>query len=309
MLLLLTAALPALYWDAGPATAPVLKQAGIVRVVVPAAQANEWIGVAGLAVEAGSMENAAQLSPPSVDYQINRGGASSTPWVIGNGWLFVRLPKGRFYYDVPGPQSALAAAEAFNWGVPALIKTDAAGLKPLAQMLEFLAALPAADLPAVADIGFIDDGSDTAGEVMNLMIRGNLLFRRVTARERGLKILVKIGSPEYPAAAMQDPGPAAQTIRANLGDDRRSVRIYGTQVVVARVTAADKRLRVQLLNYAGERRAVNGIRVRVLGRYTGHRANVAGSAGDLLLDFTTEPNATEFTLRELKTFAVIDLTR
>jgi hypothetical protein len=64
-----------------------------------------------------------------------------------------------------------------------------------------------------------------------------------------------------------------------------------------------------LLNYAGAERKVDGLRVRVLGRYPNHRIAAAGSPGEQLLDYTLEPDATEFTLPELKTFAVIDLSR
>ena len=46
-------------------------------------------------------------------------------------------------YDVKGAQAALAAAEAFAYGANALIRSDAAGLKPLGQMLAFLRGVPA----------------------------------------------------------------------------------------------------------------------------------------------------------------------
>ena len=55
--------------------------------------------------------------------------------------------KARYYYDVTGKQAALAAAEAFSYGANAMIRTDAAGLKPLAEMLEFLRTIPARTLP------------------------------------------------------------------------------------------------------------------------------------------------------------------
>jgi hypothetical protein len=49
--------------------------------------------------------------------------------------------------------------------------------------------------------------------------------------------------------------------------------------------------------------------VRVLGRYEKHHLAAAGSPQEELLDYTTERDATEFTLPELKTYAVIDLSR
>ncbi len=309
MLLAFAAALPLLFWDAPADSASLLRDAGIVEVSVPATRLDEWKYVSGLRVEAASPDAAIPLSPPTVDYQANRGGATTAPWVIANGWQFARHPQGRFVYDARGPQSALAAAEAFAWRVSAIIRSDAAGLKPLADMLEFLRAVPPSDLPPLADIGFLDDGSETAAEVMNMLTRGNLLFRPVAANSPRAKITVRLGSKDYPADILRDPAAAAQQIRFNLRDERRSVRIYGTQVVLARVSAADERLRVELLNYAGERRRVDGIRVRVLGRFTRNRARIAGSTENQLLDFTTDADATEFTIRELKTYAFIDLSR
>jgi hypothetical protein len=54
---------------------------------------------------------------------------------------------------------------------------------------------------------------------------------------------------------------------------------------------------------------VEGIRVRVLGQYPKHQLSLADGAGVELLDYSVEPDATEFTLPELKMYAVIDLLR
>jgi len=101
----------------------------------------------------------------------------------------------------------------------------------------------------------------------------------------------------------------AHEVRANLTDEKRSVRIYGSAVVVARLTAAGDRARLHLINYDGASRKVQGIRVRVLGQYPKHHLSLADGAGVELLDYSVEPGATEFTLPELKTYAVIDLSR
>ena len=180
-------------------------------------------------------------------------------------------PQGRFYYDVTGKQAALAAAEAFCYGANAMIRTDAAGLKPLAEMLDFLRTIAGEPLPPVADIGYIDDGSSVSGEVMNLMVRDNLLFQLVTSPDRRLKLNVKLGTKEYPLADAKNPGTVAHAVRFNLTDEKRSVRIYGSPVVVARLTASEGHARLHLLNYAGANRKVEGIRVRVLGQYSKHQ--------------------------------------
>src|SRR5262249_6745712 len=161
-------------------------------------------------------------------YRIDQASASRAPWLMGNGWRFLRRPQGRFYYDVAGRQSALAAAEAFCYGVNVMIRADSAGLKPLAEILDFLRGLPGDALPPVADIGFIDDGSAVSGEVMNMMTRNNLLFRIVGAPDPRLKLNVKLGTKEYPLEEAKNPGVTARAIRFNLTDEKRSVRVYGS---------------------------------------------------------------------------------
>ncbi len=309
MLLLVAAVLPRLFWDAAPDSAPGLREAGIGRIAVPPARSEAWKGATGITIDVVDPQGAVKLVAPSVDYRANQGSASRAPWLNSNGWRFLRQPEAQFIYDVKGQQAALAAAEAFSYGAKALIRTDAAGLKPLAQMLDFLRGIPAEDLSPVADIGFQDDGTAAAGEVMNMMVKGNLLFRRVAAADRALKLNAKLGSKEYPLADAKNPAVIAQLIRSNLTDEKRSVRVYGSLVVVARLAGTAGRLRVQLLNYAGAERKVDGLRVRVLGKYARGGVRGAGSPAADLLDYTVEPDATEFTLPELKSFAVIDLTK
>jgi len=301
MLLLAAALLPRLFWDAGPDTASKLKDAGIVAIAVPAAQSAAWQG-SGIQVEVADPARAIKLAAPSVDYRANQGSASRSPWINSNGWRFIREPGGLFVYDVKGQQAATAAAEAFAFGGSALIRCDDAGLKPLAEMLAYLRTVVPADLPPVADIAIQDDGSAAAGEVMNLMVKGNLLFRPVRAADPSAKLNVRLGTKQFPLEDAKNPGKMAQLIRSTLTDERRSVRLYGSLVVVARVNGTSERVRIQLINYAGAERKIDGLRVRVAGRYTRHE-------NPELLDYTVEPDATEFTLSELKNFIVIDLAR
>lgn len=307
-MLLLLAALPALFWDGAADTAPALRDAGIKQILVPAARMASWKSV-GFAAEAADLAGAVKLLAPTVNYRMNVASATNAPWIMANGWRFIRRPQGRFYYDVTGKQAALAAAEAFCYGANAMIRTDAAGLKPLAEMLEFLGTIAGETLPPVADIGYIDDGSAVSGEVMNLLVRNNLLFQLVASPDRRLKVNVKLGTKEYSMADAKNPGTVAHAVRFNLTDDKRSVRIYGSQVVVARLTASGGRVRLHLLNYAGASRKVDGIRVRVLGQFAKHQLWLADGGGVELLDYGVEPDATEFTLPELKTYAVVDLSR
>jgi hypothetical protein len=305
VILLLAAALPSLLWEGEPSTAPQLREAGIFQILVPAWRLKEWAPVGDFSVKAGDVTGATKLSAPSVDRKV-QAGATGEPWLVSNGWRFLRDPRERFYYDVPGTRAALAAAEAFLFGAPATIRTDEAGLKPLGAMLRFLRSIPASDLPPVSDIGFVDDGSPAAGEVMNLMVRGNLLFDVLPSADRSHKVTVRQGSPEYPAADWKNPSVMAHQIRANLTDDRRSVRLYGSPVVVSRLYRSPDAVRIVLLNYAAAERKVEGVRVRVLGKYT--RA-APGAPSEQLADFAAGEDATEFTLTELNSIAVIDLVR
>lgn len=308
-MLLLLAALPTLFWDGAADTAPALRDAGIHQIVVPAAQLATWKDATGIAAEAADLQAAVKVMAPLVNYRMDEASATRAPWVVANGWRFIRRPQGRFYYDVTGKQAALAAAEAFCYGANAMIRTDAAGLKPLAEMLDFLRTVVGEPLPPVADIGYIDDGSSASGEVMNLLVRDNLLFQLVTSPDRRLKLNVKLGTKEYPLADAKNPGTVAHAVRYNLTDEKRSVRVYGSPVVVVRLTATEGHARLHLLNYAGANRKVDGVRVRVLGRYSKHQLSLADGAGVELLDYTVDSDATEFTLPELKTYAIVDLSR
>ncbi len=308
-MLLLLAALPTLFWDGAADTAPTLRDAGIHQILVPAARLASWKDATSIVAEAADLEGAVKVLAPLVNYRMDEASATRAPWVVSNGWRFIRRPEGRFYYDVTGKQAALAAAEAFCYGANAMIRTDSAGLKPLAEMLDFLRTIAGEPLPPVADIGYIDDGSSASGEVMNLLVRDNLLFQLVASPDRRLKLNVKLGTKEYPLADAKNPGTVAHAVRFNLTDEKRSVRIYGSPVVVARLTASEGHARLHLLNYAGANRKVDGIRVRVLGRYSKHQLSLADGAGVELLDYNVEPDATEFTLPELKTYAVVSLSR
>ncbi len=308
-MLLLLAALPALFWDAAPDTAPALQNAGIAHILVPRERLASWSGVAGITAQAADPASALKLLAPTVNYRMQEATATAAPWVINNGWRFLRRPDGHYYYDVTGKQAALAAAEAFAYGVNAMIHPDADGLKPLGQMLSFLAGIAGEPLPPVADIGYIDDGSAASGEVMNLLIRDNLLFKLVPSPDRALRVNVKLGTRDYPLADAKNPGLLAHDVRYHLTDERRSVRIYGSPVVVARLTGSGGHLRLHLLNYAAANRKVDGIRVRVLGQYPKHQLWLADGAGVELLDYSVDSEATEFTLPELPIYAVVDLSR
>ena len=260
-----------------------------------------------LAAGEADVSGAVKLAVPHVEFRFNQASATSAPWIDANGWRILRKPDASYYYDVPGAAAELAAAEAFAYRANARIRTDAAGTEAFNKMLQFLHGVPDLELPAAANVGIIDDGSDETSEVMNLMSRHNLLYRVVREPDPTLDLNVRLGTPDYPKSEAEDPGFLTQKIRAKLGDDKRLLRIYGSEVVIARLTANGDRARVHLLNFS--RRHVLGLRVRVLGEYAKQKLYASDIADPSLTDVVVGDGATEITLPDMTTYAIIDLSR
>jgi hypothetical protein len=250
---------------------------------------------------------AVTLAVPRVEYRMNEAAATRSPWIDANGWRILRHPEARYYYDAPSTAAGLAAAEAFAYGANARIHTDAAGAGEFSQMLEFLRRIPERALPPQANIGVIDDGSDETGELMNLLSRRNLLYVIVRAPAPKLDVNVRIGSKEYPKEDAANPAALAQKIRARIGDEKRLLRIYGSEVVIARLLGDRANARVHLLNYSN--RKVLGLRVRVLGEYRSQKLFASGDPWAAVADAVVKGGATEFTIPEMGTYAVIDLSQ
>ena len=171
--------------------------------------------------------------------------------------------------------------------------------------MAFLDTLPKEDLPPIADFGVVDDGSPITGEVLNLLARRNLLFHVEKGPAAQYRVNVVIGTSEYPREEAADPSAFAQKIRAQLTDEQRSLRIYGSEVVIARLTGDGKRARLHVINYGG--RDIEGLRVRVKGAYSSGEAYAAGSGKVALLDQVVADGAIEFSLPKIGTYAVVDL--
>jgi hypothetical protein len=288
LLLLLALGLPCVYAAQGPESRAALEAAGIKKVCADADLAGrEPLTTLGIAARAG-------VASPT-----------RSPWIDANGWRFIRRPGAKFVYTVPAGKAALAAAEAFAYGVDAALKIDPADARSLAAMLTFLDAVPPADLPSIADLAVVDDGSSITGEVMNLLARRNLLFQVVKEPTSRFAINIAIGSAEYPRTDAADPSAFAQKIRRQLTDERRALRVYGSEVVIGRLTGDATRIRLQLLNYGG--RDIEGLRIRLRGAYRPGQARVAGAGSIPLIDHVAADGATEFSLPRITTYAVIDL--
>jgi len=168
-------------------------------------------------------------------------------------------------------------------------------------MLHFLGEIDQRRLPVMANIGVIDDGSDTMAEVLNLLARHNLLFHLISATDLKYDLNVR----QVPANA--DPYEFAMQVRRDLTDERRLLRIYGSNVVLARLTGDAAQARLHLLNYG--KAVVKGLRVRVLGSYKNGRLSAFEHPGTALEDLAVADRATEFTIPEMGSYAVVDLRR
>jgi hypothetical protein len=305
--LLWLAALPCLYWTQGVESAPALKKAAIERVCVAPDRADAWgrAGFAAVPVSDTDLGLRESVAPPGIRPRADRASATRSPWVFTNGSRFLRDPAGKFLYDLPAGKAALAAAEAYAYGADAVLKIDPADLESLGQMLAFLAALPNSDLPDVADVAVVDDGSATMAEALNLLVRRNLLFKIVPAPSAQYRVSVKLGTPEYPADAAKDPSAFALKVRRQLTDEQRSLRIFGTEIVIGRLTGDGARVRLHLLNYGG--RDTDGVRVRLRGTYPEGEARVAGSGKVSLEERGVVDGGTEFTVPRLGPYGVVDL--
>jgi hypothetical protein len=301
--------LPSLFWDKGPETVKLLRQAQISHISAPSSMADAWKTVPGISVDIVDPERLIRALTPSIAFHADEASATRAPWVNSNGWRFLRQPDGYFYYESPGAAASLAAAEAFTYRVNAVVHTDNAGVDAFGKMLGFLQRIGSQDLPPLVNIGFIDDGSPQSGEFMNLLVRRNLLFRVVKEPNSKLDLTVKLGSAEYPTSEAGDPSLLAEKVRSNLKDYKRLLRVYGSEVVTGRLVGDGHHARLYLLNYAAARSPVEGIRIRVLGVYPKYDIAEYDQPNARLLDVSTTSGATEFTVPELKTFAVIQLSR
>lgn len=302
---------PCVYWTGSVEdTAAALKSAAIARICVPPDRAEAWRAAGFDVVPTSDADLAARdaVPEPGIASRVDLVSSTRSPWVDANGWRFVRKPGGHFAYDVPVRRGALAAAEAIAYQADAVLKIDPADLLAVAEVLAFGSGVPAANLAAIADIGVVDDGTPEVGEVMNLLNRRNLLYEPIVGRSsRSHAVTVKLGTKKYPTKAADSPSEFALRIRHELTDDRRSLRVYGSEVVLARLTGDSRRRRLQLVNYGG--REIQALRIRLRGSWKVDALRVAGKSDAAAQDVAVAKGATEFSIPEIGVYAVVDLRR
>jgi hypothetical protein len=299
--------LPYLYWSHGIEAAQALRQAGIKEICVPEDEAEAWraAGFKTLTDRYLRFEEREKLLVPGIVRRANIASPTGRPWIDANGWRFIRNSTGKFYYELPPGKGALAAAEAFAYRADAVLKIDQADLEEVGKMLTFQRSLPREIFAGVADIAVIDDGSPLTGEVMNLLSRRNLLFKIVDLPSSRYLINIKLGTKQFPESDAADPSAFAQKIRRLLTDERRTLRVYGNEVVICRVTGDKSRLRLHLLNYSG--REIEGMRVRLRGDYGKAQMRAFGYGEIEPEEIVVAAGATEFTVPKLGVYAMVEL--
>lgn len=302
MLLLLTI-IPSLLWNEGPATAPVLEKAGI-REIATTGDAAVWNGtrIRAVAIDSAALQKA---DDPGVDYRAARGGATADPWVNSNLWRELRDRARPFVYEVSGAAVPLAVAEAYVSGARAYFRLKQEDLPAFSAAIRFLREIDAPPMEPRTNFALVDDESPEMDEIMNLLVRRNLLFEPVRNAE-GLKgTVVRAGTAAFPKEIAAEPYKFAVLVRDRIGDDRRLVRLYGSTTTIARLYGAGGHSRLHLIQYG--RGPVRGMRVRVLGRYPRVLIAVPGQRVSIAEDIVQDEAATEFTIPEFRTYAVVDL--
>lgn len=236
-----------------------------------------------------------KVPPPGVQFRRNMAMATSAPWVDSNLWKYRREQKMQYLCDVRQKSVVLAAVEAFMENVNVSLQTAPEQRKDYDEILAFLKQIPEGPTRPWANYAVSDDGSAQAGEVMNLLARRNMLYE------------VKPGSPIALTAKMTNPYDAMQDIREKFGDEKRNLRLFGSELTLAELSRDGKKVRLQLINYGT--RPVEYLRVRLLGKVqqSSLKAYIFRSPNPVFKDWTFEGGATEFTLESLPVFGVLDL--
>lgn len=256
-----------------------------------------------------SEQGRTRIAPPGVDRKIQVASATQRPWINLNAWRYKRDSNAPFLFDASPDrpeQALLAAAEALAFGGNLLLRCQ--DCTPVQSLSSWASQLPPAHYPDVADFTFVDDGSSLAAEVINLLMRRNLLFqlaRPGSAPPSSTHLVVEIGHGEFTRELARNPSEFAYAVRRRLGDDHRSVRVWGSETALVRLQSNSRQSRLWVVNYSFS--PLLGTRFRVRGSYSSAQAHVLGHAPAPATELKAAPQFTEFSLDEFDAIAVVDL--
>jgi hypothetical protein len=239
-----------------------------------------------------------KLPPPNLKSRADVATATTAPWVESNGWRIARAEGKKVCYDVPQGRVVLAMVEADAHHADAVIKFPPEDQPLFDKVTAFLSKIgpgPARDL---GDIAVKDDGSPIAGEALNLFARRNLTYRLVDKNDP--KAALNIDADK----SIKDPNEFVYSVREKLTDEKRLVRVYGSETVLANLTGDGKHVRVHLVNYG--RRGVDGMRVRVRGSYQIEQSAFLDNDSKTE-DYAVTEGGTEFSVPHIDTYGIVDL--
>ena len=180
--------LPCLAWSgAADESLAVIREAQVGPLCVPPELVPGWqaAGVDAVPLSPADLASRTALPPPGIEHRPDLVSATRSPWLAANGWRILRYPDGHYRYDVRPGGAALAAAEAFAYAADAVLSLNPPDVAELGRMLLFLRQVSPSDgYRPLADFGVVDDESEGTGEVMNLLVRRNLLFELLKSPSR-----------------------------------------------------------------------------------------------------------------------------
>lgn len=247
--------------------------------------------------DGGDASRFEKVPPPRVQYRMNMATATQSPWVDSNIWTYRRAPEKKYLCDVRKASVVLAMAEAYSQNVDVALEITPEQKKDFERMTEFLKSLPQGPRAKWVNFAVADDGSEEAGEALKLLSRRNLLYAKDARNAVKLSLNKEI----------LDPYQFAVDVRDKLGDEKRLIRLYGSELAIAEVAKEGSRVRIYLVHY-GER-SVEGMRVRIKGSYPAAKIKtyLFGVDPSPVSEVVQSGGFTEFSIARAATFSVIDL--
>ncbi len=265
----------------------------------------------GLALPAPTGAEAATFTPvpaPGLRSVLSDDHATDASSIDSNGWRFERGVRKASYPQLPRGAAPLAAAEAFAYGLDAVVLTPTSDdVGELGSLLRFLRAQNQPQWKPLANIGVVDDGSPAMGGALNALTSRNLLYRVIPKPQRHFDLIVRPGSTDFPRDVVAHPSDFAARVREKLGDAKPLVRVSGTSTAVVRLVGNDPFERLFVLSYS-RNHLQSGVRISLRDRYQPiAQAFYRVQAGGRLTDIGQVEQRTEFTLPTFSTIAIIDL--